>query len=371
MILGAVQGFLAGGQVLSHVDDDLSLAIGRGQNGASHVVILDHFPNIGDTVDAVHNRTVAVVKRTGGLQGLNSAHSHGIVVAQDSFDLITELNVPGVHDVLALVRAPVAVLDVQLLGLHSAVSSPALKQLVDGRGTVDSVLLCNVALQQHVLQHAVAVLIQLGGISGPSIVDHLGLHSTGVRPVQANVVSLLVVVQDAADQVGCAVRVDDWDIILATEIVDRLACTGVNGVDDDQIIAALGQRGGDGVRLGGLVALAVEGVDYDVILCAVVLKTFTDVGGKGVGVLIHKESDLQLLALGRSALGGALRSGGALGCRRGSSGSRGTAGGQAQDHTAGQCKANQFFHGVFSFLLVNFLRFSPAFSSVRTFLHVR
>ena len=114
MILGAVQGFLAGGQVLSHVDDDLSLAIGRGQNGASHVAVLDHFPNIGDTVDAVHNRTVAVVKRTGGLQGLDSAHSHGVVVAQDSFDLITELNVPGVHDVLALVRAPVAVLDVQL-----------------------------------------------------------------------------------------------------------------------------------------------------------------------------------------------------------------------------------------------------------------
>lgn len=222
--------------------------------------------------------------------------------------------------------------------------------------------------QEHNL---VAVLIQLGGISGPSVVDHLGLHSTGVRPVQANVVSLLVVVQDAADQVGCAVRVDDGDIILATEIVDRLACTGVNGVDDDQIIAALGQRGGDGVGLGGLVALAVEGVDYDVILCAIVLKTFTDVGGKGVGVLIHKESNLQLLALGGSALCGALRSGGALGCHRGSSGSRGTAGGQAQDHTAGQCKANQFFHDVFSFLLVNFLRFSPAFSSVRTFLHVR
>ena len=371
MILGAVQGFLAGGQVLSHVDDDLSLAIGRGQNGASHVVILDHFPNIGDTVDAVHNRTVSVVKCTGGLQGLNSAHSHGVVVAQDGFDLITELNVPGVHDVLALVRAPVAVLDVQLLGLHGAVSSPALKQLVDGSGTVNSVLLCNVALQQHVLQHAVAVLIQLGGISGPSVVDHLCLHSARVRPVQTNVVGLLVVVQDAADQVGSAVRVDDGDVILAAEVVDGLACAGVNGVDDDHIIAALGQRGGDGVGLGGLVALAVEGINNDVVLCAIVLKTFTDVGGKGVGVLIHKESDLQLLALGGSALGGALRSGGALGCRRGSSGSRGTAGGQAQDHTAGQCKANQLFHGVFSFLLVNFLRFSPAFSSVRTFLHVR
>src|SRR5699024_8481478 len=271
LALDVQAGGLGGGGGLAHVVV---------QDGAGHVAVQNSLDSVGQGVNA-HQVDVGADGAAGLLDGLQSAQSHGVVVAEHDLDLVAVLCQGVGHVLLGQGLVPV----VQVL-VQAVDGLAGILQGLDGvLGAVLGVDVLGVALAHDVSNGAVAVDVALG----VGLQDQLALVGAGLAGVGAHVAALVgIAVQNGL--VGLTVDEDDGDVGGRDGVHDGLGRGGLDRVDDEHVHTLL-QEGVDLLGLGGLVVLAVHDGDAVAQLAEVLLQVGAVQGHEVVGELIDADTD--------------------------------------------------------------------------------
>ena len=281
-------GGLAGAEGVGEVEGSLALAGGVVEDGAEEGTLLEGVEGGGRGVYADDRHELAALEVAGGLEGLDGAEGHVVVVGEHDLDLALIGGEPGGHLLLGLRAVPHG----GVLGKLLSLDPGGLDGLDRELGAVLGVGVGGVADQHDVLEHA--VLIEVGlGVGLPVVGDDLAFHGAGLLGFGADVVGLVVLGHVGGG--GLAVEEDEGKLLLGGLADEDGDDGGINGVDREGG-DALADELVDLIVFLGLVVLAVLYGNVDLVLGRG-LDPVADIGHEGVVELVDANADAGLAGL--------------------------------------------------------------------------
>ncbi len=198
-----------------------------------------------------------------GLDGLQSAKCHSVVVAENNFDVVAVLGKGVSYKLSALNLIPHTNLIIQAVNFETSVCQSLNGELC----TISCVDVLGVAFDHDVVD--LAVLVEVNSVKA-KVSDDLALESTGLTCVTAYIADIPIVVCPSLllISIGLTVDVNQRDAG-CYDLIGNCSCgRGVNQVDDQNVNAVSDEV----VDLAGLCSLVICAVnDCDVLFCEALL----------------------------------------------------------------------------------------------------